>query len=166
MGAATAGLACCCCGGAIALVRRYLQADRRAQQRYQALATTDAVESDDDDDEYLDVDGAGAEAEDAGGRGEHGSEDTAAAKVDEDLLDFSLNPPASTPPGFPAHAAGVTPAAMSATSASWVDEMNAELAEFDALTSQVSGGEMSTPTSNWESGLEAELQQKLVTPHR
>ena len=124
---ATTSAACACCFGlgVAAAIWRHLKADRRAQQRYEALATTDAVDSDDDDEEFLDVD-MGSDG--AGGTHRDADVDVAiSAAADADLLDFpgtatsSVVDVAATPEG--------RPSTMSATSASWVDEMNAELAE-------------------------------------
>jgi len=52
-----------------------------------------------------------------------------------------------------------TPAASSRES--WIAEMNAELAEFDVLTSPVLSPES---TWSWEASLEDELGQRLATP--
>ena len=61
----------------------------------------------------------------------------------DDLLNFAIASPSdagqSTPSGRPS-AAG-----LSAASMSWVDEMNAELAEFDSLTSGLRPGSIGTP---------------------
>ena len=59
---------------------------------------------------------------------------------------------------FPSHA-----------SASWVAEMDAELAEFDAITSSSSaqmqkGGAEPTLMESWEVGMDEELDQRLKSP--
>ena len=76
---------------------------------------------------------------------------------DADLLDFSRS------------SAGVrTPGTDGTTRASWVAEMNAELAEFDALTSTVTpegrapaGGTGGESEQRWKQSLEQELSQHL-----
>ena len=56
---------------------------------------------------------------------------------------------------------------LSASSASWVDEMNAELAEFDEMTSGLRNEAAAATAgdgSAWEARLEAELRAKLASP--
>ena len=84
----------------------------------------------------------------------------------EDLLNFSI---AEEGAGDPATPSRPSCGSASATSASWVDEMNAELAEFDNLTSGlrqgVAGMALGSPSDpQWERRLEAELQAQLKTP--
>ena len=71
------------------------------------------------------------------------------AHDDSDLLDFSSTV-----------ALAHTPVTEGATRASWVAEMNAELAEFDALTG---GTSASSPDSRqgWQQSMEAELAQRM-----
>ena len=83
----------------------------------------------------------------------------AKAELDRDLLDFSAVAGQVTTP----HGRASTVTAMSAASASWVEEMNAELAEFDAMTASV---DYVSPSSGWETRMETELQQKMATPQR
>lgn len=54
-------------------------------------------------------------------------------------------------------------AVCSCVSASWVDEMNAELAEFDALTATTLD---ESRGAGWEFAMDDELQNKLATPRR
>lgn len=51
-----------------------------------------------------------------------------------------------------------------ARSASWVEEMNAELAEFDALTATALDDSLARV--GWETDMDAELEGKLATPKR
>lgn len=120
MGAAVAASCACCFGlGISAAIWRHVKADHRAQQqRYEALATTDAVESEDEDEDEYDMD---TETVDAGAA-------SIAAGTDADLLDFSGAGAMSVETDVAATPEGRL-STMSASSASWVEEMNAELAE-------------------------------------
>jgi len=130
---------------------------REQQQRYEALATSDQPIESDEDEDFEEVDGqtvaeaAAAEAQ------------LPVESADDDLLDFSIS--RADPVSTPLTGQRGSSAALSTTSASWVEEMNAELAEFDALTAQVGVGGAS-PGGAWEKGMEAELQSRLVSPQQ
>ena len=87
----------------------------------------------------------------------------------EDLLDFSAVEGGSEAYLTPTGGRAAPPTgALSASSVSWVEEMNAELAEFDAVIGRYSGG---GPGSGCSSGgpatmeaVDAELEQQLGTP--
>ena len=90
----------------------------------------------------------------------------------DDLLNFSIDGGSE---GF-ATPAGGRAQPLSTTSASWEEEMNAELAEFDQLTgglleprSSTSSGGGERPSGSgtdpaWEQRLDAELQAQLASP--
>ena len=67
-------------------------------------------------------------------------------------------------PAIPPTQHECVPVPTSHRSASWVEEMNAELAEFDALTATALDGSQG---SGWETSMDFELEQKLAsTPQR
>jgi hypothetical protein len=91
---------------------------------------------------------------------EHGNtphtEHSQAGKLPEDdLVNFAIASPSdagqSTPSGRP------STSGLSSTSMTWVDEMNAELAEFDSLTSGLRPGSLGTPEA--DSGRRKQRQQ-------
>ena len=97
-----------------------------------------------------------------------------ASKAD-DLLNFSIEDnPADR--GFTTPPVGGRAYPLSASSSSWVEEMNAELAEFDNLTgglldpasgaSAAGDGSASGARAGpaWEQRMEAELQAQLASP--
>lgn len=89
---AAAGLACCFCCGVAEYVRRHVQLEHSAEQRYKALSSTD-VADDDDDDDYDDLAGTSAEIQAA----EEAERD---AERYADLLDFppaGADAPVATP---------------------------------------------------------------------
>lgn len=138
----TAASACCCCAGAAGIgliIRRYRQS-RFA--RYEALSTADPGLDDGEEEAFPEV----SEEVD-------GYLDAEGDAEPQDLMTADDAPSASRP----------STSALSATSANWVEEMNAELAEFDALTASTLG--QSPPGSGgsaaaWE--LDAEFQQTLA----
>ena len=91
-----------------------------------------------------------------------------AAQGEADLLHFSIDSGEGGSDGYSTPASGRA-YPLSATSASWVDEMNAELAEFDAMTGGL-GGEApvslggSEASSRQHGSIDAELQARLSSP--
>lgn len=141
-----AAAACCCSCGGLVLVRRYFLEKQRMQQRYDALATADEESSDEDGDRYLDEPEAETPAP---------APAPLPALPEEQLLDFSDDGAVATP--------ACPPSGGTSTSAAWVNEMDAELAEFDALTAGVGPGGAAAG-HGWQAMMEAELQQQLATP--
>ena len=139
-----AAMCCGCTAGIGALLYRRQQ--QQQGSRYEALSSADLVEDDDDTD-----------------HDDSEFEEVETSAPQPDLLNFSIadsdgrSDGYSTPTGSRAQ--------LSATSASWVEEMNAELAEFDALT-----GLRATPAADadggpaWETRMEAELQAAIASP--
>ena len=74
------------------------------------------------------------------------------------LLSFSIAESEGGGIGYSTPGPGSSTLPLSASSVSWVDEMNAELAEFDALTGGIRPGGAMT------AGMEAELQSQLASP--
>ena len=87
-----------------------------------------------------------------------------------DLLNFSVD--ASGGDSAFATPVGGRTQPLSASSSNWVEEMNAELAEFDALTGGMRPDGGAAPVAGgvqdpaWEERLNAELQAQLGQPAR
>ena len=87
----------------------------------------------------------------------------------DDLLNFSIGDSPGGSEGYSTPAVGRA-RPLSATSASWVEEMNAELAEFDALTGGLRNDAAALPSSGggvpaWQQHeLDAALQAQLASP--
>ena len=147
VGFAVAGAACCCIGGSALFLREYNSA-------YTAVAMHEATE--DEDEDYDDTDEIVAEEE---------------VDVDEDFVDLQQQAPPVPPPGqeiFAIDDDALTPEGclstptgpvLSASSSNWVEEMNAELADFDAaqLSLKREATPSGTTTSAWRQQMQAEL---------
>ena len=85
----------------------------------------------------------------------------AEGEAEPDLLNFSIGESEGGSDGYSTPASGRA-YPLSQTSASWVDEMNAELAEFDAMT-----GGLDAPgraSSGSRGSIDAELNARLSSP--
>ena len=154
------GAACClCCLGG--LVGRAIARRRKKEMRYELLSMAEeSLESENS----LEADEMFEEEDE--------EQLQPPPPEQDDLLDFSGRggvAPVVTPSscagselGSPAaaHSAARVSTVGSTTSAGWVDEMNAELAEFDALTAMAPGD----ASPSWKETMEAELDQHLQTP--
>ena len=137
-----AGASCCCLAG-LWLYEKNRRAASRAQQRYEALSTSAEHEDDEDVDEELADEFLEAE--------------------EEEEVEIPQTPVGDLLGAFETASPRCSAAPLSANSASWVAEMNAELAEFDATTDLG----QSPDGGAWEQRMESELQQQLaeaVTP--
>ena len=169
-----AGLACCC---AVAAIYSYRQRQQQ-QSLYEALGMRDVNEGEEEE-EY--EDGASEEEEDADEEDDFlqvessldAQQQAATDGVGRALLftiDDGVNGNAETPSGSSAADAadpspGPPSVTLSAASASWVDEMNAELAEFDDvignLRRQSGNSGSGSGSKNWSQQL---VDEELATP--
>lgn len=83
----------------------------------------------------------------------------AGREEDAELLDFTKPAQLSTPCSGDA-----------GTRESWVEQMDAELAEFDALVGETTPSDVTAADAGWERGLERELAARIssaiATPSR
>ena len=84
------------------------------------------------------------------------------ARAADDLLDFSAVAGGSSEAFLTPTGGRAQP--LSASSASWVEEMNAELAEFDAVIGRYSSGGARGPGLAGMDVVETELEAQLATP--
>mmetsp|Transcript_56520 Transcript_56520/g.93410 ORF Transcript_56520/g.93410 Transcript_56520/m.93410 type:complete len:153 (-) Transcript_56520:85-543(-) len=141
-------LSCCCCTGVVTvLLRNYFKSQQQPTERYRIIGDEDS----DEDDDFA------------------GPEEAEANQI-------SLQDPFVTPHPAPTEADLMSSDITSGTDReAWIAEMNAELAEFDALTSfSPAQNPSSTPTllpvgtmpqhqsgdvASWQDSLELELSE-------
>ena len=87
----------------------------------------------------------------------------AEGEAEPDLLNFSIGESEGGSDGYSTPASGRA-YPLSQTSASWVDEMNAELAEFDAMTGGLGGDAPGRASSGSRGSIDAELNARLSSP--
>ena len=177
LGIGIAGLGVVACCAAFTARRRRINS---ANARYEMLRMTEeALESSENslDEDYNAMVAAEEEAR-------RQAEDVAAAAAaarrppppEEDLLGgFAVRAELATPAGATpcCGSCSATPAGCSTADSSttqWIDEMNAEIAEFDAITSVAgqprasTGSRPSDGGAGWQEAMEAELRQQLSSP--
>uniref|UniRef100_A0A7S4FAR0 Secreted protein n=1 Tax=Chrysotila carterae TaxID=13221 RepID=A0A7S4FAR0_CHRCT len=168
----TIGWLCCegcfCCLGAAAAVvaARRIRATRAQNASYRALAAAD-----DDIDEYFEE---GPYGDDIDGNDVFTLEDDAEDKRDQHHLQTPVTASRNTSSNGGDFSRNPLTPMQPASADAWMAEMNAELAEFDALTgsstSSPSLRSANAPTmtgtmpSQWQNSLEEELAGHLTSP--